>query len=91
EFSLGLQAHSDQKLLVDYVMQFASDGKKAPQKVFKVKQVELVAGETTTLKKRHPMRLMTTRRLALGTHTITLQVNGQALGSLSFELVPPEE
>ena len=90
EFSLAIRANADQKLLVDYVMQFASNGKRAPQKVFKLKQLELATGETATLKKRHPMRLMTTRRLALGTHSITLQVNGQAFGSLSFELVEPQ-
>lgn len=89
DFTLTLRANSAQKLLIDYQMQFASEGNKAPQKVFKLKQLQLAKGETATLKKRHPMRLMTTRRLALGTHTITLQINGQAFDSLSFELVAP--
>jgi len=87
EFSLDICSHKSQSLLVDYVMHFASDGKKHPQKVFKLKQLELKAGEVITLKKRHPMRLMTTRRLLLGEHQIVLQVNGQAFGSLTFDLI----
>ena len=89
EFSLTLRANRAQNLLVDYLMVFASDGKKQPQKVFKLKQLQLKAGEIAQLKKRHPMRLMTTRRLALGEHRIVLQVNGQAFDVLCFELVDP--
>ncbi|MEM1254084.1 MAG: DNA alkylation repair protein [Cyanobacteria bacterium P01_H01_bin.21] len=89
EFTLELRANRAQNLLVDYLMVFASNGKKQPQKVFKIKQLELADGEVVQLKKRHPMRLMTTRRLTLGEHRIILQVNGQAFNSLSFELVEP--
>lgn len=87
EFSLDICSNKSQKLLVDYLMYFASDGKKPTQKVFKLKQIELKNGETVTLKKKHPMRLMTTRRLTLGEHKIVLQVNGQTFDSLIFELI----
>ncbi|MEO0456537.1 MAG: DNA alkylation repair protein, partial [Cyanobacteria bacterium P01_A01_bin.114] len=87
EFSLEIRSNQTQKLLVDYLMYFAGEGQKRRQKVFKLKQLELSAGETITLKKKHPMRLMTTRRLLLGEHQIVLQVNGQAFDSLTFELV----
>ena len=89
EFSLDIRSNKSQKLLVDYLMYFASDGKKQAQKVFKIKQLELKKGEVITLKKRHPMRLMTTRRLILGEHKIILQVNGQSFGSLTFDLIEP--
>ena len=89
EFTLTLRANRAQNLLIDYLMVFASDGKKQPQKVFKIKQLEIAANEEIQLKKRHPMRLMTTRRLTLGEHRIILQINGQPSGSLSFELVEP--
>ena len=87
EFSLELRANKPQNLLVDYLMTFASDGQKLSQKVFKLKQLELKAGEVVQLKKRHPMRLMTTRRLILGEHQITLKINGQPYDSLNFKLV----
>lgn len=86
-FTLKLQAKKSQKLLVDYLMTFASDGKKQGQKVFKLKQLDLEAGKTATIRKKHPMRLMTTRRLYEGTHTISLQINGQPFGTLSFDLI----
>lgn len=87
EFVLEIRANRAQNLLVDYLMRFATAGKQQPQKVFKLKQLTLAKGEVAMLKKKHPMRLMTTRRLSLGEHQIVLQVNGQALGSLSFNLI----
>jgi hypothetical protein len=86
-FSLLLRANSPQKLLIDYVVTFASGGRAPSRKVFKLKQVELGAGESVTLTKEHPMRLMTTRRLHAGEHRITLQVNGQPTQTLAFDLV----
>lgn len=68
-------------------MDFASGGKKRGQKVFKLKALKLSEGEVWRTHKKHPMRLMTTRRLYVGEHEITLLINGQAYGSLAFELV----
>ena len=90
-FSLTIKANKPQKLLVDYLMTFASNGNKAGQKVFKLKQLDLKAGQSVTLRKKHPMRLMTTRRLYAGEHQITLQVNGKPFGSLTFDLITSEQ
>ncbi|MGB1252204.1 MAG: DNA alkylation repair protein [Candidatus Promineifilaceae bacterium] len=87
EFVLTIESHKAQNIMADYVMRFASNGNKRGRKVFKLKQVALSAGQTIAIKKKHPMRLMTTRRLYEGTHEITLQLNGQAHGTLAFELV----
>lgn len=89
EFSLTIQSNRQQNLLIDYMMTFATEGNKAGQKVFKLKQAALNQGERLTIKKKHPMRLMTTRRLVPGEHKITLQVNGQSFDSLSFDLCEP--
>ncbi|MFK7847006.1 MAG: DNA alkylation repair protein [Rhodothermales bacterium] len=86
EFSFALHANKEQNLVVDYLMTFATSGKKAGQKVFKIKELELTKGQVVKIKKKHPMRLMTTRRLYTGEHSIMLQVNGQDYGSLTFEL-----
>lgn len=87
EFSATLRANGPAKLLVDYIMIFAGGGRPPSRKVFKLKQVELDAGESVTLSKSHPMRLMTTRRLHPGEHRIMLQVNGRRHGSLAFDLL----
>ncbi|OKH18897.1 DNA alkylation repair protein [[Limnothrix rosea] IAM M-220] len=86
-FSITIYSHKPQKLLIDYLMKYPNTGKKQSQKVFKIKQLELVENESVTLQKTHPMRLMTTRRQTLGKHDITLHINGQAFGNLSFELI----
>ena len=87
EFVLAIESQSNQNLLIDYRMQFAGGGKRGGQKVFKLKQIEDVKADAILkIPKRHPMKLMTTRTLYAGTHSITLQVNGQDFGTLSFEL-----
>lgn len=86
EFSFNLHSNKEQNLVVDYLMTFASTGNKAGKKVFKIKELELTKGQVVKIKKKHPLRLMTTRRLYAGEHTIMLQVNGQDYGTLSFEL-----
>lgn len=85
-FSVKLRAGTRQRLLVDYRMTYAGQRRDARRKVFRLKQVELDAAESVTLTKAHPMRLMTTRRLQPGEHTVTLRVNGRAVGELAFTL-----
>ncbi|MEM7132821.1 MAG: DNA alkylation repair protein [Chloroflexota bacterium] len=91
EFSLTIRSNKKQKLVVDYLMEFATEPgkkmKKRPQKIFKLKQLDLEKGQVVNIKKKHPMKLMTTRRLFAGEHRISLQVNGEPFGKLSFELV----
>ncbi len=87
EFSFTVTARRGERLVLDYVIDFVkANGKRAP-KVFKLKQVEIEAGQQLTLKKRHPFRAdATTFTLYPGTHHLTLQINGQAYGSLAFEM-----
>ena len=87
EFTLVLASRKMQKLVIDYRMDFASDTAKRGRKVFKLKALELTEGQEWRTRKKHPMRLMTTRRLYAGEHEVTLLINGQAYGSLTFELV----
>lgn len=87
EFSLTLRSNKKQKLALDYLMLFASANQKSGQKVFKLKQLEMAEGEVIGVRKKHPLRLMTTRRLYPGEHRIILQINGKEHGSLAFDLV----
>ncbi len=89
EFSLKLESLAQQNLLIDYMMTYPSTKNKKSQKVFKLKQLSLNTKEQLSLKKKHPMRLMTTKRLYAGTHSLTLQVNGEAHAAFSFDLVVP--
>lgn len=90
EFSFAITARRRELLVIDYVIDFVkANGKRAP-KVFKIKQVEMESGQQLHLKKRHPFRAnATTYSLYPGTHHLTLQVNGQAFGRLTFEMGYP--
>lgn len=89
QFSFELTAQKAQKLMVDYVMHFANPKGTASQKVFKLKKLDLAAGERMRLEKKHRLQPMTTRSLYAGEHRITLQINGQPFDSLTFQLVEP--
>ncbi len=86
-FKLKSTAEIPQDLMIDYVMNFVkANGKTAP-KVFKLKKTTLQAGETLTIEKSHSIRPISTRKYYSGQHRIEIQVNGQILGSINFELI----
>lgn len=83
---LTSNARSTQRLAVDYVLhRMVADGSLAP-KVFKGWTLELPAGQTRTLLKRHSLREVTTRRLYPGRHEIELQVNGRSVARAPFHV-----
>jgi 3-methyladenine DNA glycosylase AlkC len=88
EFTVDLRAQQATRLVLDYVLDAAKAGGKRSQKVFKLKQIELSPGESVKITKRHVLRAdATTYRLYPGPHHVTLQINGQAFGTASFELL----
>ncbi|MGV3524976.1 MAG: DNA alkylation repair protein [Candidatus Sericytochromatia bacterium] len=87
-FQCELVAREATRLVVDYRLDFCTAKGGFSAKVFKLKSISLAAGERLTLSKRHPLRVMTTRRLYPGEHRLTLQLNGQDVARGVFELVP---
>ncbi len=89
EFSFNVAALRNESLVVDYVIEFVKANGKLSPKVHKLKQLSLKNGESTVVSKRHVLRAnATTYTLYPGTHFVTLQINGQPFGRLSFELFP---
>ncbi|MGX9353802.1 hypothetical protein ACS3SW_01175 [Roseobacteraceae bacterium S113] len=91
EFEADIKADCDLPVIVDYIVHFVkSDGRTAP-KTFKLKQAQIKAGAPLTVTKTHKLKWdATTFRLYPGTHRLQMQVNGQVLGDLTFELVAPD-
>jgi len=87
EFGLTITPNKNQNLMIDYVMNFASNKKRKGRKVFKVKQIKAQAGKPITIQKKHRLRLMTTRTLYEGEHSITIQINGKEFNTIKFDLV----
>ncbi|NJO05390.1 MAG: DNA alkylation repair protein [Chloroflexaceae bacterium] len=78
-------AHA-QNLVIDYVVHHVRANGSTGPKVFKLRNVTIGGGEQITIQKRHPMRLITTRRYYPGLHRIELQVNGEIVGEAAFTL-----
>ena len=88
DLSLSLRSTSrrSQKLVIDYVVHFKkAHGGTAP-KVFKLRNVELPAGATISLNKRHAVKKITTRVYYPGLHAVELQVNGKILARAEWAL-----
>ena len=85
-FELHELAGHEQALVIDYVLHFMkANGRQAP-KVFKLREKVLMPGAVISIQKRHVIRPITTRAYYPGTQRLEIQVNGQAMGSLTFEL-----
>jgi 3-methyladenine DNA glycosylase AlkC len=75
-----------QKLVIDYAVHHVKANGSTSAKVFKGWALELAGGETRTMRKTHSLRPITTRRYHAGRHAVELLVNGQALGTTTFDL-----
>ncbi len=89
--SIGMQIElhcdADQSLLIDYsVHHMKANGKLSP-KVFKWTTRQVQAGQTLSLKRRHAMKEVTTRRYYSGLHKIEILINGRSFGTQEFDLV----
>ena len=88
EFTVTITALSGQRLLVDYIIDFATNKGASRSKVFKLRELSMTDGEVITLKKRHPLRPdATTYRLYPGTHRLTVVANGREIARDQFEVV----
>jgi 3-methyladenine DNA glycosylase AlkC len=86
EITLSSSAKRAQKLVIDYAVHHVkANGERTP-KVFKGWVIELAAGESRTLAKRHSMREVTTRRYHAGRHALDLRINGEVLAEATFDL-----
>ena len=76
----------DQKLLVDYVLHFMRANGKLSPKVFKWTEIAATAGQVVELAKTHPYKVVTTRKDYAGAQKLGVQVNGQTVAEVPFEL-----
>jgi hypothetical protein len=80
----------DSRLVVDYaILHKKADGSLQP-KVFKLRKLELGAGSSVEVRKRHALRAITTRRYYSGAHAVELLVNGASVVRGNFTLSVPE-
>ncbi|MFT7615474.1 MAG: 3-methyladenine DNA glycosylase AlkC [Candidatus Woesearchaeota archaeon] len=85
-FSFDVVAQQDEDILIDYVITYATKTTKTSKKVFKLSQIKMKKDERKSFVKKQLFRLMSTKSLYPGKHTIEIQINGSILGSKSFEI-----
>lgn len=88
ELSVAIRSTADtaQEINIDYAVHFVkANGSRSP-KVFKLKKLELAAGDRVHVRKRHSLKPVTTRVHYPGTHTIEILINGKPSGKADFEL-----
>jgi len=85
--ALKSNARKAQKLVVDYAVHHVKANGGTSAKVFKGWVLELGAGQERLLRKRHSLKLITTRRYHAGRHALDLLVNGETVASAAFDLL----
>ncbi len=86
-FSFELESKEEEHLIVDYIMHFCTKGGRLSPKVYKIKKLLLVKGDSVKVEKKHPFKAnMTTRKLYAGEHKVELQINGKIYASINFTL-----
>lgn len=88
EFILHSRSKKKQKMIVDYSIGFIKANGSLSFKVFKLKTIDLAAGEKLVIKKRHPLKKITTRTFYPGKHELNVQVNGKVLKKVSWNFHP---
>lgn len=78
----------NQRLVVDYAIDYIKASGAASAKVFKLKTFTLPGQARQTLARQQQIREFTTRRHYPGRHRVHLLVNGERLASAHFDLLP---
>lgn len=86
EAELASRSSKTQRLVVDYRIRYVRAGDKISEKTFKLKTIELGAGNTAAVGIGQTIRDFSTRRHYPGHHEVTLIVNGRTLARGGFDL-----
>ena len=86
QIELRAKGKQPQAIVLDYRVGRQRKNGGSTQKVWTGFQLTLAAGEVRELRKRHPLRQVSTRRLEPGAHTVTVLVNGREVATAAFEL-----
>ncbi|MBV6645348.1 MAG: DNA alkylation repair protein [Cyclobacteriaceae bacterium] len=86
DFRIKNKSETRGKAVVDYIIHFMKANGTLQPKVFKLKNIDLGAGESINLIKSHPLQKITTRQYYSGIHRLDIQINGVVVGGKDFSL-----
>ncbi|KKJ77736.1 DNA alkylation repair protein [Kiloniella litopenaei] len=87
EVTMNSVGKVDQALILDFVIHHRKANGDTSPKVFKWKTFSLAVGEEHTIRKRHNIKPITTRKYYPGIHRVEIIVNGTSFGIKDFELI----
>ncbi|CAA0082633.1 putative protein YhaZ [BD1-7 clade bacterium] len=87
DFQLKSTAEEAQMLVIDFAIHFVKANGTTSAKVFKLKTLELAAGKTLSVTKKHLLKPITTRVYYPGLHRLEIFVNGKSYMQHAFDLV----
>lgn len=88
-FTLQSTSRQSQRLVVDYAIHYVKKAGSSSAKVFKLKELDLAAGQSLQLSRSQVVRDFTTRVHHAGRHEVDIMVNGERLAGGFFELLKP--
>lgn len=85
-FSFKIKAEAKEDLMIDYNINYPMANGKRSDKVFKIKKTTLSKGELLQVSKKHPFRVMTTKKLYSGLYRLSIQINGERFACKEFHI-----
>jgi len=86
EFDLDIWIKSNEKLIIDYKIHFPLKNWKLWEKVFKIKRVKWKKWDILNISKKHPLKIMTTKKLFTWIHYLWIQINWTSYLKEKFHL-----
>lgn len=85
-FDLDSVSKRNERLIVDYVIDYCRPENRTSSKVFKLKTFDIHPGEKLMIQKKQTMKDFSTRKHFAGKHQLSIQVNGKILAKKIFDL-----
>jgi len=86
-FQLTNMGSSNSKMRLEYGLYYQKANGSLAKKVFTISEKEYRANSITTIQRKQPFKVITTRKLHLGLHQLSLIINGKEFEKLDFELI----
>jgi 3-methyladenine DNA glycosylase AlkC len=89
EFSFNLlnTSSTSLKIRLEYGIYYQKANASLSRKIFKISEKEYAGKSTTRINRRQHFKIITTRKLYVGPHQVSIIANGQEIGKYDFELV----
>jgi len=86
-FSFKMQTDKEQKIRLEYTIDFITSSGKNSRKIFKITENVYGKGRIYKFNKSHSFKDLTVRKHFKGSHTLAIIINGEKLADKKFEII----